>query len=84
MRAPFETHPEGSSTLEQLWLEVVSWEDAIVTGRLVDGAVHTTEWRKGAQVEVPETEVNMLAIAREGRSLEDEEILALLEAERPM
>ena len=84
VRAPFETHPEGNSTLEQLWMEVVSWEDAIVVGRLVDGAVHTTEWRKGAQVEVAEGEVNMLALAREGRSLEDTEIRALLEAERPM
>lgn len=84
VRAPFETHPEGSTTTEQLWLEIISWDDSTVVGRLVDGAVHTTEWRKGAQVEVPEGEVNALALAREGRSLEEEEIRALLEAERPM
>ena len=84
VRAPFETHPEGSSTWEQLWLEIISWEDTVIVGRLVDGAVHTTEWRKGAQVDVPEAEVNALAIAREGRSLEEDEVRALLSAERPM
>ena len=55
-----------------------------VTGRLVDGAVHTTEWRKGAHVEVPQTDVNALALSREGRTLEEEEVRALLNAERPM
>ena len=84
VRAPFETHPEGRSTTEQLWLEVLSWDDAIIVGRLVDGAVHTTEWRKGAHVEVPETDVNALALSREGRTLEDDEVRALLDAERPM
>jgi uncharacterized protein YegJ (DUF2314 family) len=83
VRAPFETHPEGRDTTEQLWLEVLSWDDATVVGRLVDGAVHTTEWRKGAQVEVPEADVNALALSREGRTLEDEEVRALLVAERP-
>jgi uncharacterized protein YegJ (DUF2314 family) len=83
VRAPFETHPEGGEATEQLWLEVLSWEDATLVGRLVDGAVHTTEWRKGAHVEVPEGDVNALALSREGRTLEDEEVRALLEAERP-
>ncbi|ATB33113.1 DUF2314 domain-containing protein [Melittangium boletus] len=84
VRAPFETHPEGRSMTEQLWLEVLSWDDAVIVGRLVDGAVHTTEWRKGAHVEVPEADVNALALSREGRTLEDEEVRALLVAERPM
>ena len=83
VRAPFETHPEGRDTTEQLWLEVLTWEDATIVGRLVDGAVHTTEWRKGAQVEVPEADINALALSREGRTLEDEEVRALLVAERP-
>jgi hypothetical protein len=68
---------------EQLWMEVLSWEDATVTGRLVDGAVHTTEWRKGAHVEVPEADVNAMALSREGRTLDEEEVRALLNAERP-
>jgi uncharacterized protein YegJ (DUF2314 family) len=84
VRAPFETHPEGKSVTEQLWLEVLSWEERVVVGRLVDGAVHTTEWRRGAQVEVPEADVNTLALSREGRTLDEEEVRALLNAERPM
>ncbi|WNG36360.1 DUF2314 domain-containing protein [Archangium minus] len=84
VRAPFETHPEGNTVTEQLWMEVLSWEDATVVGRLVDGAVHTTEWRKGAHVEVPESDVNALALSREGRTLDEEEVRALLIAERPM
>jgi hypothetical protein len=84
VRAPFETHPEGETVAEQLWMEVVAWEDATVVGRLVDGAVHTTEWRKGSHVEVDESDVNALALNREGRSLDDEEVRSLLEAERPM
>ncbi|WP_309897512.1 DUF2314 domain-containing protein [Archangium sp.] len=83
VRAPFETHPEGETLNEQLWMEVVSWEDSLVVGRLVDGAVHTTEWRKGAHVEVPEADVNALALAREGRTLDEDEVRALLNAERP-
>jgi uncharacterized protein YegJ (DUF2314 family) len=83
VRAPFETHPEAGDATEQLWLEVLSWDDATIVGRLVDGAVHTTEWRKGAHVEVPEADVNALALSREGRTLEDEEVRALLQAERP-
>jgi uncharacterized protein YegJ (DUF2314 family) len=84
VRAPFQTHPEGQEVTEQLWLEVLSWDESTVVGRLVDGAVHTTEWRKGAPVEVPEAEVNALALAREGRTLDDDEVRALLIAERPM
>jgi uncharacterized protein YegJ (DUF2314 family) len=84
VRAPFETHPEGNPVTEQLWMEVLSWEEGIVVGRLVDGAVHTTEWRKGAHVEVPESDVNALALSREGRTLEEDEVRALLNAERPM
>lgn len=84
VRSPFETHPEGSTVTEQLWMEVLSWDEGIVVGRLVDGAVHTTEWRKGAHVEVPESDINALALSREGRTLEEDEVRALLSAERPM
>ncbi|HEX8439428.1 DUF2314 domain-containing protein [Archangium sp.] len=83
VRAPFETHPEGEAVTEQLWMEVLSWDDATVVGRLVDGAVHTTEWRKGAHVEVPESDVNAMALSREGRTLDEEEVRTLLNAERP-
>jgi hypothetical protein len=84
VRAPFETHPEGDTVVENLWLEVVAWEEGTVVGRLVDGAVHTTEWRKGAHVEVDEREINALALSREGRMFDEEEMRALLVAERPM
>jgi hypothetical protein len=84
VRAPFETHPEGQVVEENLWLEVVAWEESTVLGKLVDGAVHTTEWRKGAHVEVNEENINALAISREGRTLDEQEIRALLIAERPM
>ncbi len=83
-RAPFETHPEGQPVEENLWMEVVAWEEGTVVGKLVDGAVHTTEWRKGAHVEVDEEDLNALAMSREGRTLDEEEIRALLIAERPM
>lgn len=84
VRSPFETHPEGQAVEENLWLEVVAWDADTVVGKLVDGAVHTTEWRKGAHVEVDEDQINALAISREGRTLEEDEMRALLIAERPM
>ncbi|AFE04991.1 hypothetical protein COCOR_03076 [Corallococcus coralloides DSM 2259] len=84
VRAPFETHPEGEVVVENLWLEAVTRDEGSVVGRLVDGAVHTTEWRKGAHVEVEEKQINALAIAREGRALNESELRALLNAERPM
>ncbi|MBN8471581.1 DUF2314 domain-containing protein [Corallococcus exiguus] len=84
VRAPFETHPEGEVVVENLWLEAVARDEGSVVGRLVDGAVHTTEWRKGAHVEVEEKQINALAIAREGRALNESELRALLNAERPM
>lgn len=83
-RAPFETHPDGETVMEQLWLEVMARDEGSVVGKLVDGAVHTTEWRKGAHVEVEEKQINALAIAREGRPLDEQELRALLDAERPM
>lgn len=84
VRAPFETHPDGNTVVENLWMELMARDEGAVVGKLVDGAVHTTEWRKGAHVEVDETQVNALAIAREGRTLDEKEIRALLNAERPM
>nr|WP_236673559.1 DUF2314 domain-containing protein [Comamonas sp. JC664] len=84
VRAPFETHPEGNAVSENLWLEVMGRDEGSVVGKLVDGAVHTTEWRKGAHVEVAETQVNALAISREGRALDERELRDLLNAERPM
>ncbi|MCY1014300.1 DUF2314 domain-containing protein [Pyxidicoccus sp. MSG2] len=84
VRAPFDTHPDGGTVVENLWLEVMARDEGSVVGKLIDGAVHTTEWRKGAHVEVDETQVNALAITREGRTLDEREIRALLNAERPM
>ena len=86
VRAPFEVHPDGEqgeTDEEMLWLEAISWDDETVIGRLTDGGETTTEWRKGAQVEVDETQINALAVTREGRTLEVEEMQQLLEAERP-
>lgn len=84
LRAPFETHPEGEVEVEHLWVEVVAWEENKIVGKLVDGAQHTTEWRKGAHVEVEEEQIEALALGHEGRTLEEEEMTRLLDAERPM
>jgi hypothetical protein len=46
--------------------------------------VHTTEWRKGATVEVEEGHINAVAVGRDGRALDDEEMQGFLLAERPM
>lgn len=86
VRAPFEVHPEGDGGEvgeEQLWVEIVSWTEDGLIGRLVDGGQTTTEWRKGAHVEIDESQINALAVAREGRTLEPEEMEALLKAELP-
>ena len=84
VRAPFETHPDDEAVVEHLWLEVLRWDDDKLVGKLVDGAAHTTEWRKGAQVEVGEQDVNALALSREGREVDDDEVEKILGAERPM
>jgi hypothetical protein len=79
-------HPEGDEgevDEEQLWVEIVSWTEDGLIGRLVDGGQTTTEWRKGAHVEIDESQVNALGVAREGRTLEPEEMEALLKAELP-
>jgi len=52
---------------ENLWVEVISWGDEQVIGKLVDGGQHTTEWRKGAQVEVAEDTINAIAVQRDGK-----------------
>lgn len=83
VRAPFQVHPEDEPVVERLWLEVVKWEDQRLVGKLVDGATHTTEWRKGAHVEIEPQQVDAIALGREGRTLEQEEMMALLNAERP-
>ena len=83
VRAPFETHPDGEAVQENLWLEVLSWEEGRITGKLVDGAAQTTEWRKGAAVEIDEDSVNAVAMGRDGRPLDDEEMQGVLLAERP-
>jgi hypothetical protein len=86
VRTSFEVHPEGEgeAVKEDLWVEVLTWEDAELVGKLVDGAVHTTEWRKGATVEVEEGHINAVAVGRDGRALDDEEMQGFLLAERPM
>jgi hypothetical protein len=83
VRAPFETHPDGEAIQENLWLEVLAWEEGRITGKLVDGAAQTTEWRKGATVEIDEDSVNAVAMGRDGRPLEDAEMQGVLLAERP-
>lgn len=83
VRAPFVTHPGGELVRENLWLEVLAWEDGRIRGRLVDGASRTTEWRKGAGVEVEEVQVNALMMSHEGRALDEAELGALLVGERP-
>ncbi|HET6981776.1 MAG TPA: DUF2314 domain-containing protein [Myxococcaceae bacterium] len=83
VRAPFETHPDGEAVQENLWLEVLAWEEGRITGKLVDGAQQTTEWRKGATVEIDEDSINAVAMGRDGRPLEDEEMQGVLLAERP-
>ena len=83
VRGRFETHPdpEGEPVAEDLWAEVLNWEDGTLVVRLVDDSSHTTEWRKGVQVEMDESRLNALAVAREGRALDQEELEALLRAE---
>ena len=85
VRVRFETHPdpEGEPVQEDLWAEVLAWEEGSLVARLVDGSSQTTEWRKGVQVELEESRVNALAVAREGRTLDVQELEALLGAERP-
>ena len=86
VRAPFEVHPDGEAgepEQEQLWVEVVQWDDDNLVGKLVEGGTRTTEWRKGSHVEVDDSQVNALAVAREGRQLDPEEMEQLLQLERP-
>src|SRR5215469_5902606 len=83
VRAPFETHPDGDAVQENLWLEVLAWDEERITGKLVDGAAQTTEWRKGASVEIDEDSVNAVAMGRDGRPLDEEEMQGVLLAERP-
>lgn len=86
VRAPFEVHPDGEDEApddEQLWAEVITWDEGKLIGRLVDGGETTTEWRKGAHVEIDETQINALAVTREGRTLDADELKALLQAELP-
>lgn len=86
VRAPFEVHPEGEAKdgeEELLWAEVLSWGEGSLVARLVDGGRSTTEWRKGAQVEIDDDQINALAVSREGRTLDPDEMEQLLLAERP-
>ena len=84
VRAPFESHPEEEPVKEDLWAEVLAWEDGAVIGKLLDGGAHTTEWRKGAHVRIDETSINAIALGQEGRVIDDEELQQVLAAERPM
>ena len=83
-RASFDIHPEGEAQEEDLWFEILSWEENLLIGKLVDGGMHTTEWRKGATVEVEEDQINAIALGREGKTLEEEEMHLILVAERPV
>ncbi|MBL8952010.1 MAG: DUF2314 domain-containing protein [Myxococcaceae bacterium] len=86
VRVPFEVHPdaEGKPDEERLWVEVITWEEDVVIGKLVDGGQSTTEWRKGAHVEVEESQINAIGVAREGRQLDPDEMKTLLLAEKLM
>ncbi len=86
VRAPFETHPdgeEGEAAEEQLWCEVLAWDEVRIVGKLVDGGQATTEWRRGAHVEIDEQQLTGLAVSRDGRTLDPEELEQLFRAERP-
>lgn len=84
VRASFETHPEDSPVGEDLWAEILSWdEDPSLVGRLIDGSSRTTEWRKGAIVEIAEDQINALIVTRDGAPLDEAELRGLLDAERP-
>lgn len=83
VRATFESHPEGEAVEEDLWIDVLVWENDALIGKLIDGGEHTTEWRKGAQVKVDESSINAIALAHEGRMLEQEELQSVLAAELP-
>jgi hypothetical protein len=86
VRAPFEVHPDGvdeAASDEQLWAEIIKWEDDKLIARLVDGGETTTEWRKGAHVEIDESQINALAVTRDGRTLDAQELERLLQAELP-
>jgi hypothetical protein len=86
VRAPFEVHPADGNEeteLEQLWIEVVQWDEHALIGKLVDGAARTSEWRKGAHVEVDDDQINAVALKRAERMLELEEMEQLLKAELP-
>lgn len=84
VRAPFEVNPDRESLNENLWIEVLTWESSEIVGKIVDGSAKTTEWRKGAQVELEESQINAIGIARDGHPLDGEEMRALLLAEKPM
>lgn len=83
-RAAFESHPEGETLTESLWVEVTDWEEGALLGKLIDGGAHTTEWRKGAPVRVEVESINALAVAHEGKVLDQGEMRAVLQAEKPM
>jgi len=83
VRATFETHPEGTPEGEDLWAEVLTWDEETMVGRLVDGSRRTTEWRKGAAVEIAESQVNAVVVTREGRPLDEDDLSELLGAELP-
>lgn len=87
VRAPFEVHPGGEGNEaeeEQLWVEVIQWDEDKLIGKVVDGGQTTTEWRRGAHVEVEDSQINAISLSREGRTLDDDEMKSLLNAERPM
>ncbi len=84
VRATFETHPDKEAVDEDLWVEVVQWNEEGLLGKMTDGSAHTTEWRKGAHVELEDTQINAIAISRDGRPLPPDEMRHLLNAERPM
>ena len=82
VRAPFETHPDGERSARTSGSRSSAWEDEQLVGKLVDGGAHTTEWRKGANVELEEEQINAIALGREGKTLDEDDMKVLLQAER--
>jgi hypothetical protein len=86
VRAPFEVHPGGDDDIteeERLWVEVVQWDESELIGKLVDGGQTTSEWRKGAHVEIDEAQINAIAVNRDGKMLDPDEMKRLLKFELP-
>lgn len=84
VRAAFEITPrDGLRAEESLWLEIVHWNGHQVIGKLLAAARASTEWRKGSQVQVDETQISALGMNRNGKQVPLPEVAGILQGERP-